>query len=226
MKKIVALIGMALSLTAAPALAQTLSVNTIPSWNGVNAIGPYGVPNTATYGQTITVAAGSGPLTQFQFEIGTCTTNGVTVRGQIFAWNVDRVTGPSLFKSAPVAVPVGPEYTLVTFNTGGVTLPAGTYVLMVSNSEDQAVGASSCRLGRVPGEPYPGGQFFSVSNGTDTTRWAGSAWSPLTEDLAFSMTFAAPVPTMDTWMMLALALGLSAMAVISLRRRSTATLPS
>ena len=67
-----------LTLTATSALAA-VSIDTITGWDGATFISPFGVSNTATYGQTITVAAGAALLTSFSFEIGYCTAN-VTIR--------------------------------------------------------------------------------------------------------------------------------------------------
>ena len=93
-------------------------------------------------------------------------------------WDGTKATGPSLFMSpADVDVANSSAYQLVTFNTGGISLPAGTYVLFASTSQDQT-GApnSACRWGAVPNSAYAGGQFVYSNNGSNTA-WTSSPWS-------------------------------------------------
>ena len=51
-----------LLIAAAPSFAATL-VNTYPGWNGTSFISSFGVPNTETYGQLITVPTGEVNIT-------------------------------------------------------------------------------------------------------------------------------------------------------------------
>jgi len=188
-----------LSIAIAPVFAQG-TINTIPNWNGTNFISSFGNPNTATYGQTITVAPGSGNLTSWTIEL-TCSA-AVTFRGEVYAWNGTMATGNALFETAPINFPASANnttYTPVTFNTGGgISLAAGTYVLFASTSKD-AGGNSTCRWGSVTDNTvYPGGQFVFQNNGTDPTQWTSAAWSTISQDLAFTATFTAtgvaPIP--------------------------------
>lgn len=181
------LAGALLLLPVSTALAQT-SIDTISGWNGSTFISSFGVTNTATYGQTVTVAAGAGPLNSFSFEIGNCSAN-VSFRGSVYAWDGSKATGASLYQSGVMSVAAGSTYNLVTFNTGGITLPAGTYVLFASTSEDQG-GApnSACRWGAVAGNTaYTGGNFVFLNNGTATSQWTGTNWSSFSQDLAFQV---------------------------------------
>jgi hypothetical protein len=148
--KCVFLAAALLLLLAASALAQP-SPNTIPAWNGVTTIQPFGVPDTATYGQTVTVSAGMGPLKGFAFEIGSCSVN-VTFRGHVYAWDGSKATGSSLFDNPVVSAPAGPGFQLVTFNTGNLTLAPGTYVLFASASQDLIETSSALQMG-LPGRP-------------------------------------------------------------------------
>jgi hypothetical protein len=205
------------------ASAHAQAINTIPSWNGSNFISSFGVPNTATYGQTITVAAGSGPLNSFSFEIGNCGAN-VTLRGSVYAWDGAKATGPSLFTSPAQTITNNNAFQLVTFTTGGITLPAGTYVLFASTSQDQT-GApySACRWGAInDNTTYPGGQFVFQNNTADTSQWTSTSWSTFAEDLAFQVNGFTPqatsVPAASTTSLLIGLAALTAMGLYQLTR--------
>ena len=189
-----------LLLIAGSLMSQGL-INTIPSWNGAAYVHDFGVPNTATYGQTINVAAGTGPLASFGFEIGNCTAN-VSFRGEIYAWDgsLTRATGPSLFESSVTSVASGSGFRLVTFNTGGLNLGPGNYVLFATTSKDQGDAPNSaCRWGSVSNTAYPGGNFVYISNGANTSLWTvpteAVSWvvDPA-QDLAFQVSLGQPAP--------------------------------
>ncbi len=170
---------------AVPAHAQ--AINTITGWNGTSFISSFGVPNTATYGQTITVAAGATPLNSFSVEIGSCGAN-VTLRASVYAWDGSKATGASLFTSPAMTITNSSAYQLVTFSTGGISLPAGMYVLFASTSQDQTGAPSSaCRWGSVVNTAYAGGQFVFQNNTSDISQWTSSPWSTIAQDLAFQV---------------------------------------
>ena len=172
-------------LFCAAASAQ-LSINTIPGWDGTSFISSFGVTNTATYGENITVPGGSSALNSFSFEIGHCNAS-VTFRGSVYAWDGNKATGPSLYESAPMTIAAGPTFQLVTFNTGGLSLPAGNYVLFASTSQDQtSAPTSACQWGAVNNNTaYAGGQFVYINNGPNVGQWTTNTWSAIAEDLAF-----------------------------------------
>lgn len=213
--------GLFTMFAATGASAQT--INTIPSWNGTSFISSFGVVNTATYGQTITVGAGATALNSFSFEIGNCSAN-VTFRGHVYAWNGTQATGASLWDGAPQTLSSSASYTLVTFNVGSVMLPAGQYVLFVSTSEDQsAAPASACRFGALTNDTtYGGGQFVFINNGPNPAQWTANPWSFIAEDLAFQVVglVTAPVPTLSEWSMIILSSLLAMFGIaIYMRRR-------
>jgi hypothetical protein len=170
-------------------------INTIPSWNGLTFITAFGVPNTATYGQTFAVAPGSAVLSSFGLEIGNCNAN-VSFRGEIYAWDGAKATGPSLFESPVTSLTSSSSFQLVTFNAGGIILPPGSYVLFATTSRDQAgAGASGCEFGSVVDAAYPGGNYVYLNNGADPTRWTSVAWPSLSLDLAFQVNMTPAPPT-------------------------------
>jgi hypothetical protein len=200
-----------LLITAVSMLAQA-NVNTIPGWNGTDYISSFGVVNTATYGQTITITS-TATLNSFAFEIGNCGAS-VTMRASIYAWSGTNATGTALYQSAPVTIPNSASFQLVPF-TPGVELAPGAYVLFVSTSEDQTgAPASACRFGAVADTAYTGGQFVFINNGPDPAQWTSGTWSFINEDLAFTMIFeGAPVPLPSgVWVTL---IGLVALGLLS-----------
>ena len=176
-----------LMLLAASASAQN-SIDTITGWNGTSSISSFGVTNTATYGETITVGAGASPLNSFSFEIGHCNA-AVTFRGSVYAWDGTKATGSSLFESPTMTVPADSNFHLVTINTGGISLGAGTYVLFASTSQDQTgAPTSACQWGAVPSNTaYAGGQFVYLNNGALPAQWTTNTWSTFGQDLAFQV---------------------------------------
>ena len=100
-----------------------------------------------------------------------------------------KATGASLFESPTMSVSAGSSYSLVTFSTGGLTLPAGNYVLFASTSKDQSGAPSaSCRWGSVGNNTaYPGGTFVYINNGPNPGQWTTNVWSSIAQDLAFQV---------------------------------------
>jgi hypothetical protein len=178
----------ALLLLIAGSLMSQGPINTIPSWDGIAFYSPFGVPNTATYGQTISVAPGTAVLSSFGFEIGNCTAN-VSFRGEVYAWDGTKATGPSLFESPVTNVTSSGPFQLVTFNAGGLTLPPGVYVLFASTSRDQTEApAAGCQWGVTPNNTaYPGGNLVLLNNGPTPSQWTTAAWTSVALDFAFQV---------------------------------------
>lgn len=212
-------------LAALPLAAQ---IDTEPIWNGSEFISSFGNPNTATYGQTVTVPLGSpGTLTRFSFQIAGCTA-AVTARAHIYAFNGSTATGSSLFSSAPFVIPSSNTTTFnrITVNTGNLTLPGGLYVFFFSISQDPGAGGA-CRYGSVTNTAYSGGQFVFLNNGTDTAQWTSSSWSTIASDLAMQSDLnigavtrvnVFSVPTLSEWAMIFLG---CAFAFLAWRRLSS-----
>jgi hypothetical protein len=168
-------------------------INTIPSWDGAEFIQSFGVPDTATYGQTINIAPRTAAVASFGFEIGNCSAS-VSLRGEIYAWDGTKATGSSLFESPVTIVNASNSFRLVLFNTPGLSLPAGNYVLFATTSRDQSgAPASGCQFGSLDDTAYPAGYHVYLNNGTDFGQWTSGAWDTLPLDLAFQVNLAQPV---------------------------------
>lgn len=207
-------------LLGAPAFAQ--NIDTTSSWNGSTFISSFGVTNTATYGQTVTVATPT-QLLGFTFNIGNCSAP-VTFRGHVYAWNGSMATGASLYDGPTQTVPADSAYHTVSFAPPAhIALAAGQYVLFASTSEDQASATpASCRWGALTNNTtYAGGQFVFINNGPAPGQWTTVNWSNIAEDLAFTANFtatAATAPALSQWSLMTLCLLLLGAGFITVRR--------
>jgi hypothetical protein len=127
------------TLIAAPTAQARTVIDTTDSWNGTKALFTFGRPEAATYGQVVTVPAGDTVLDSFTFYMRelpfTATT--MTFRGEVYAWDGSKATGPALWESAPRSLTHTSTFQEITFPTGGVTLARGRqYVLFASVSKD------------------------------------------------------------------------------------------
>src|SRR5262249_24455430 len=122
-----------MALGSAPALAQ--NIDTISSWNGTSFISSWGIPNTPTYGQTITANGVQNKLTSFTFELAQQAGTPPNYQAFVYQWDAanQRITGSALFTSAPLVAPTTANantYVPVKVNTGTLNLtPGQQYVL-------------------------------------------------------------------------------------------------
>jgi len=161
------------------------SIDTTPSWDRISFISSFGLPNSATYGQTITITT-AATLTQFSFFIKTSTS--AIFRGYVFGWDGSKAAGGPLFASAPMSTTQASNFEEVVFHIPtGVPLSAGQqYVLFASASSDPGQPNTSGMWGSLPNNTvYSGGQFVYLNNGTDPGLWTSTAWSTISKDLAF-----------------------------------------
>jgi uncharacterized protein with beta-barrel porin domain len=179
--------GAALLALSSPAMAQ--NINTIPAWNGTSSISAWGVPDTATYGQTVTPTAGQTILSGFTFELGQLSGTAPQFQAYVYQWNsvTNRIVGSALYASGLMTAPNGAAFTAVTINTGNVALTAGLqYVLFLSTSNAQPQATASYKYGALTNNTtYTGGQFVFQNNGANFGNLSTTAWSTIAEDLAF-----------------------------------------
>ena len=197
---------------------SAVTIDTVALWDGSSFIESFGIPDTQTYGQTVTVPLGLPVLQSFSFEMQLPTT--LAFRGEVYAWDGTRAAGPNLFESGVTSTTDGSVFQLITFNTGGVTLvPGGVYVLFASSSRDNSGHSGGGMWGVTQfDDTYAGGTAVYINNGSDTTPWTLEDWAGVPGDLAFQATFVSGsgVPEPSTTLLLASALiGLS----VASRRR-------
>jgi hypothetical protein len=190
----------------------------VASWDGSSFISSFGIPDTQTYGQTVTVPLGMPVLQSFAFEMQLPTA--LAFRGEVYAWDGTRAAGPNLFESGVTSTTDGGVFQLITFNTGGITLvPGGVYVLFASSSRDNSGHSGGGMWGVTQfDDAYAGGTSVYINNGSDTTQWMSEAWGGVPGDLAFQATFVSGSGVPEPSTTLPLASALIGLAVASRRR--------
>ena len=193
MKQCMVCVAVVLLAVTSQASAAT-SISTLP-FGGT--VGDFGEPDTATYGQTVTVPAVDNILDSFSFWLDDYTVPTVDFAGYVMAWDGTKATGSVLWNSAPLSTTNNGgqgDLEKFTFNTGGLSLTSGAqYVLFVSASDyfDGSTGYSSSVFGQTP---YAGGDFVYLNNGSDFSKLTATAWDQLTwADFAFEAEFSSGV---------------------------------
>ncbi len=153
-------------------------------------ISSFGVPNTATYGQTITVPDGPAELSTFSIAMDVPAT--VVFRGAVQAWDgtAGMATGPVLYLGDPTSTS-GTGMETITFSPS-IPITAGAYVLYTTVSYDYAVGSGTGRRAASTADPYADGQFVYMNNGSGIDALTTSTWSNIGGyDAGFTVVFAA-----------------------------------
>jgi hypothetical protein len=180
-----------LLLAAGAALADTV-IDTRSQANGSICCFERAFP---TYGQVITAPADDTQLDSFTFFMST---NTVVMRGEVYAWDGEKATGPNLYESEPRTISNTSGFEEVTFDTGGVQLvPGQQYVLFATMSKDYESSANSSATATWlgvhsgSGDTYPGGSYVRMSNGSSFDQLFTNAWNLqyFDWDLAFKAVF-------------------------------------
>ncbi len=217
---VLALVAAAAVISEAGA-ASAQDVNTTAAAN--DTICPFGVPDTSTYGQTITIPAGVSSIASFGFEMANVPAT-VDFRGEIYLWDAvnSLATGAALYESS-VTSTTGATPQLVTFTpAGGVPVtPGQQYVIFASTSRDHAGASGTGCWEHSSTDLYPSGEFVFLNDGGDASQWTTQSWTAYGGDLGFVVTFdAAPaIPTLTEWAMILFSLGLAGSAAVHLQRR-------
>jgi hypothetical protein len=166
------------------------AINTFGSWNGANAISPFGCPHSTTYGQVITVN-GKTTLSKFSFSWIYQGENGgsMVMRGEVYKWNGSRAKGNALWESKPITI----SYTDNAFHTqnfkpGALELTDGEqYVLFATIDRDYAQCTNGYAVGwaAVDDSVYNKGEFVFQNNMGDASLWTTTAWQTFNLDLGF-----------------------------------------
>jgi hypothetical protein len=200
-RRIVAAIGiaavaiMAVGPTAGAAAGKKTKIDTYKDWPGTPNIQPWGNPDTATYGQTITIPKGNKHIKSFSFYMSALAASG-TIRftGDVYGWDGSKAT-TEVFESKvkSIDLTVGdPTFHTVTIKTKGAKVkPGQQYVLFLSVSKtyeetDPGVTSAWADLGF---DDLAGGNLVFLNNGGDESLWTTQAWAPIpTDDMAFQAT--------------------------------------
>ena len=185
---------------AAVSPTQAAFISTLPSWDGLQGVNSFGQPDTATYGQTITVGATETFLADFSFRMATDVGNTSRFEAIVMEWNsaAKIAVGPVLFNSglltnaSPGDTPV---YNVVNVTTNVQLAANKEYVLFFTTSNVFDAFNDFATFGAVNPQPdaYTGGSFVFNNNGDNfaglsdlTNPW--NVTFPGTDDLAFTAT--------------------------------------
>jgi len=189
----------AFSLVAlAPTGGARASIDTTPFWDGSNFISSWGLPNTATYGQTFTASDLQWQARSFTFYLQLRSATEIPqYRAYVYEWDSvnQHVTSTALFVSDVMTAPNSGEFTAVTINTGRTVLtPGKQYVVLLTTSSVAQVGTSEYRWGSVADAAYAGGNFVFNNNMTDFDALGTTPWNAIAGDLAFTARFIPNIP--------------------------------
>ena len=152
--------------TAAPVAAVTISNNPAGS-----SAGPFGTPDTMTYGQVFTAPV-TGTLDSFSLFLNGDVGN---VVGAVGSWNGTAMHGYDF--GSPVthytSAPVSSEFSPLTFVTGGTSVVAGN--LYVAFLTVFGLGNAPATTTMPLGTDAPGLNYFVWNNKTDP--FGNSSWN-------------------------------------------------
>ncbi len=194
--------GFLLTLAFTPAVHAATTISTMDEWDG--SVSPFGTPDTATYGQTITIGEHDQVLQSFSFVL-TALEAPFTI--EVGTWTGSRV-GEVLYQSDPFSFSASSEYTEITAYPSVTLAGNQQYVLYFTTSGIQGDSTSTNEWAFAPDTAYTGGSFVYLNNGNDRSQLTGAAWNTsLGGDLAFTATLA-PVPEPSAYGMMLLGLSL------------------
>jgi hypothetical protein len=200
-RRTVAVIGiaaisiMAVGPTAGAAAGKKTKIDTYKDWPGAPVIQPWGNPDTATYGQTITIPKGNKHLKKFSFFMSALATSG-TIRftGDVYGWDGSKAT-TEVFESKVKSIDLtagDPTFKKVTIKTKGAKVtPGQQYVLFLSVSKtyEQTDPGVMSQWGDLGFDDLAGGNLVFINNGGDESQWTSTSWAQIgTDDMAFQAT--------------------------------------
>lgn len=186
---------------ASPATAAFTTYDTTYAWNGSDAIGAFGTPNTTTYGQTF-IAPANNVLQDFTFYVNASPGTTLQFTPYVYAWtgsllaanSPQGATGSPLYSGSSIVLNGTGAFQAVTVITGGVSLtPGADYVALFTMSDTADYNATTGRsiwglasTGHVSGNGGGGFNFYNngnnfalINNGNwdDRADFGDSAWT-------------------------------------------------
>jgi hypothetical protein len=177
--------------------AQSSTIDTYPSWDGISWISGWSAGGTYVYGQTITPTSEQTNLTSFGFSLSAFNTGSPPqYTAGIYQWNGSLNVGPALFTSSVLTAPDSLSFVQVSINTGGVRLISGQqYVLFLSTIGQPNTATNAYRWAFISTGPYTLGNFVYSNDGTSITNtWSGNR---VGDNLAFFALFGPAGPSSE-----------------------------
>lgn len=160
---------------AALAFSVSASATVIDNTVITGDIFPFGSPDTATYGQTLTVGA-DNVLNGFSLYLNANgSSDPLDLRGYVASWDGSKAID-ILYTSATRTMASATGVTEFAFDTGALNLTTGSkYVLFLSIS-DLGVQPDNSFAMPSTGDTYAGGDFVYYNNGTSFSSLITNAW--------------------------------------------------
>ena len=165
------------------------TIETITSWDGTNAVSPWGQGGTPNYGQTFTAPSDLG-LKSFTLNTRPSFIGNQPYTAYLYQWNSNTVQGPAIWSRTGLVLSGNTIFSSTTLNVNSTKLQAGAkYVFFLTTVGSTTTGNPSYRFGRTPASPvaYAGGELVLNNTSDFTNAWIGADGS--LGDLAFIMIF-------------------------------------
>ncbi len=184
----------AVVLTGVPAANASIdspTIDTYSTWTDGSTLGNFGHPDTATYGQVITIPAGMKKVRWFTYYMAAAATGTLILRGEVYGWDGSKATTEvaETKKKTLDLVAGDPTYNKVKLKVRKAKVKAGQqYVLFATISKDyeQTDPGVSTYWPVHTTDVLPGGNTVWINDTGDESRWTTEAWSGIgTYDMAF-----------------------------------------
>jgi hypothetical protein len=175
---------------------------------GFTPVGPFGQPNTSTYGQTIATDSTGGNLESFSFYLRPLESE---FKAYVYEWDGLKATGSALYESSSMNIGTAfTGYKEITVTPNVNLLASKSYVLFFSTAGFYN-GNENVNTWALAGEHYSGGNFVYTNAGNDFLQISSTEWSytgdPGFGDLAFKAVISSvPEPSAMSMTLLGLAL--------------------
>ncbi len=204
----VAGVAILFSMVFAPLGATTIDT-TFPAWDTSSSVSTFGRPNSATYGQTVTVPVVDLTLVEMQMAFDGLNQVAVSFRPYLYDWDGTKATGPALWTGPLETADTTAGYQTFTWVPNVTGVAGDTWVFFVSTSADSGPDAGGKWAQPQNQNLYAGGAFVFINNGSDPSGWTTDPWTQNFLGSGADMTFSAtwqqepgtPIPEASTWIM-------------------------
>jgi len=196
LKRAAILVGVgAFALTGTNTAFAASQIDTYSSWDGSSVLLPFGTPDSATYGQTVTISAGDTKVKNVTWYMAPGAAGTLVVRTGVAKWDGTKASG-KVKTSKPKTInvdPSDPTYTGYKFKLKRAKVKAGQqYVLFATISLDyeECTPDTSTVWPVHTTDVLPGGNTVWINDTGDESQWTTVPWSGIPSyDMAFKASF-------------------------------------